>query len=81
VRTFVAGDRDRCRVPRRRASSTLGIESDPVTESSKRPERRRAMTAQSTYLKVDAVGVFPSLLLFLVFVLTLLGVVAHAAFV
>lgn len=39
------------------------------------------MTAQSTYLKVDAVGVFPSLLLFLVFVLTLLGVVAHAAFV
>lgn len=39
------------------------------------------MSAQSTHLEVDAIGVVPSLLLFLVFVLTLLGVVAHAAFV
>ena len=38
------------------------------------------MSAQSTHLEVDAIGVFPTLLLFLVFLLTLLGVVAHAAF-
>jgi hypothetical protein len=44
------------------------------------PERRRATYAQSTHLEVDAIGVFPGAL-FLVFLLTLVGVVAHAAFV
>jgi hypothetical protein len=39
------------------------------------------MSAQSSYLQVDANGVFPTLLLLIVFVLTTLGVVAHAAFV
>lgn len=39
------------------------------------------MSAQTTYLEVDAVGVFPALLLVVVFILTLLGVIAHAAFV
>jgi len=39
------------------------------------------MSAQSTHLEVDAIGVLPSLLLFLIFVLTTLGVIAHAAFV
>ena len=38
------------------------------------------MSAQSGYLQVDATGVFPSLLLFVVFILALLGIVAHAAF-
>jgi hypothetical protein len=39
------------------------------------------MSAQSTYWEADAIGAFPTLFLFLVFVLTVLGVVAHAAFV
>jgi hypothetical protein len=39
------------------------------------------MSAQSSYLEVDANGVFPTLLLFIVFVLTMLGVIAHVAFV
>lgn len=39
------------------------------------------MSAHSSYLAVDANGVFPTLLLFIVFVLTTLGIVAHAAFV
>jgi len=38
------------------------------------------MSAQSTYLQVDAIGVFPTLLLLLVLILAMLGVVAHAAF-
>jgi hypothetical protein len=38
------------------------------------------MSAQSQYLEVDALGSFPAYLLFLVLVLTLLGVVAHVAF-
>ena len=38
------------------------------------------MSAQSQYLEVDAVGVFPALLLFLVMFLTALGIVAHVAF-
>lgn len=39
------------------------------------------MSAQTSYLEVDALGAFPGSLLFLVLVLTLLGVIAHAAFV
>jgi len=39
------------------------------------------MSVQSAHLEVDAIGVFPTVLLFLVFILTLLGIVAHAAFV
>jgi hypothetical protein len=39
------------------------------------------MSAQSQYLEVDALGAFPAFALFLVLVLTLLGVIAHAAFV
>jgi hypothetical protein len=39
------------------------------------------MSAQSGYLQVDAIGVFPSYLLFVVLILALLGIVAHAAFV
>ena len=38
------------------------------------------MSAQTQYLEVDAVGVFPALLLFLVILLTALGIVAHVAF-
>ena len=38
------------------------------------------MTAQSQYLEVDAVGVFPAVLLFLVILLIALGIVAHVAF-
>jgi len=38
------------------------------------------VTAQSQYLEVDAVGVFPALLLFLVIFLIALGIVAHVAF-
>jgi hypothetical protein len=37
------------------------------------------MSAQTQYIQVDATGVFPSLLLFLVFILTMIGVIAHAA--
>ena len=44
------------------------------------PERRRQVSAQSQYLEVDAVGVFPALLLLLVIFLTALGIVAHVAF-
>lgn len=38
------------------------------------------MTAQTQYLETDMLGAFPTLLLVLVLVLTLLGVVAHVAF-
>jgi hypothetical protein len=38
------------------------------------------MTAQRQYLEVDAVGVFPAVLLLLVILLTALGIVAHVAF-
>ena len=44
------------------------------------PERRRVMSAQTPYLEVDAIGVFPTLFLYLVMVLTVLGIVAHVAF-
>ncbi len=37
------------------------------------------MSAQTQYLEVDAVGVFPYFLLLLVLVLTVLGIVAHVA--
>ena len=39
------------------------------------------MSAGTPYLQVDATGVAPTLTLFLVLVLTALGVIAHAAFV
>jgi hypothetical protein len=38
------------------------------------------MSAQTTYLQVDAIGVFPTVLLLFVLILALLGIVAHAAF-
>ena len=38
------------------------------------------MPAQTSYLEVDAIGVFPTALLLFVLVLAALGVVAHAAF-
>jgi hypothetical protein len=38
------------------------------------------MSAQTPYLEVDAIGVFPTLLLVMVLVLTALGVLAHVAF-
>lgn len=38
------------------------------------------MSVQSPYLRQDAVGIVPSLLLWLAFVLAALGIVAHAAF-
>ena len=38
------------------------------------------MSAQTPYLEVDAIGVFPTVILFLVLLLTALGIVAHAAF-
>ena len=39
------------------------------------------MTAQTQLFEADLLGAFPALLLVLVLVLTLLGVVAHVAFV
>ena len=38
------------------------------------------MSAQTPYLEVDAIGVFPTLLLAMVLVLAVLGVMAHVAF-
>lgn len=38
------------------------------------------MSAQTGYLQVDALGVFPTVLLLLVLILAMMGVVAHAAF-
>lgn len=38
------------------------------------------MSAQTPYLQADVMGVFPTLLLLMVLVLTTLGVVAHVAF-
>jgi hypothetical protein len=38
------------------------------------------MSAQTQYLEADVNGVFPTLLLLMVLVLTTLGVVAHVAF-
>ena len=38
------------------------------------------MSAQTPYLEVDAIGVFPTLFLYLVILLTALGIVAHVAF-
>jgi hypothetical protein len=39
------------------------------------------MPAGTPYIQVDAVGAAPTLMLFLVLLLTALGAVAHAAFV
>ena len=39
------------------------------------------MSAQTTYLQVDATGVFPTVLILAVLLLAVLGVAAHAAFV
>ena len=39
------------------------------------------MSAQTPYLEVDAIGVLPTVVLFLVLFLTALGIVAHAAFI
>jgi hypothetical protein len=39
------------------------------------------MSAQTRYLQTDPNGVFPTVVLFLVMILTTLGVVAHAAFI
>jgi hypothetical protein len=44
------------------------------------PERRRVMSAQTPYLEVDAIGVFPTLFLLIVMMLTALGIVAHVSF-
>ena len=38
------------------------------------------MSAQTPYLEVDTIGVFPTLLFLLVMLLTVLGIVAHVAF-
>ena len=35
------------------------------------------MSAQTPYLEVDAIGVFPTMFLYLVMLLTVLGIVAH----
>lgn len=37
------------------------------------------MSAQTQYLEVDAIGVFPTAVLVLLLVLAALGIVAHAA--
>ena len=37
-------------------------------------------SAQTPYLEVDAIGVLPTLILFLVLLLAALGIVAHVAF-
>jgi hypothetical protein len=39
------------------------------------------MSAQTSYLQVDATGVFPTVILLFVLILAMLGVVAHAAFI
>lgn len=38
------------------------------------------MSAQTPYLEVDAIGVFPALLLYLVMFLTALGIIGHIVF-
>lgn len=38
------------------------------------------MSVQTPYLEVDALGSLPAYLLVVVFILAILGVVAHAAF-
>jgi hypothetical protein len=38
------------------------------------------MSAQTPYLEVDAIGVLPTAFLLFVMLLTVLGIVAHAAF-
>ena len=37
-------------------------------------------SAQTPYLEVDAIGVLPTMILFLVLLLAALGIVAHVAF-
>lgn len=43
------------------------------------PERSPRLSAQTQYLEVDAIGVFPTAVLVLLLVLAALGIVAHAA--
>ena len=38
------------------------------------------MSAYTPYIEADVIGVFPTLLLLLVLVLTTLGILAHVAF-
>lgn len=45
-----------------------------------RPERRRELSAQTAYLETDAIGVFPTIALLIVFALAVMGIVAHGAF-
>jgi hypothetical protein len=47
----------------------------------RRTRKETPMSAQTPYLEVDAMGVFPTLLLVLVLVFAALGVLAHVAFV
>ena len=44
------------------------------------PERRRVMSAQTPYIQADVIGVFPTLLMLLVLVVTAMGILAHVAF-
>jgi hypothetical protein len=72
--------------PRPSAGSTAvtGETADRRSETAAdRPARKETpeMSARTPYLQVDANGVAPTLMLFLVLVLTALGVIAHAAFI
>jgi hypothetical protein len=44
------------------------------------PERRRDMSAQALTIRTDGLGAFSAFLLFFVFVLTMLGVIAQGSF-
>jgi hypothetical protein len=59
---------------------TIWSSADTQPAISQDPERRRVMSAQTPYLEVDAIGVFPTMFLYLVMLLTVLGIVAHVAF-
>jgi hypothetical protein len=56
------------------------LDIDRRTEAGPKDPKGDAMSAQTPYLEVDAIGVFPTLLLVMVLVLTALGILAHVAF-
>ncbi len=57
----------------------MGTSSDTQSPATTDRKGAREMSAQTPYLEVDAIGVFPYLVVLMLLVLAALGIVAHAA--
>jgi hypothetical protein len=64
----------------RNREPNLRPSSDRIGSPQNGRKEARSMSAQTHYFENDLLGAFPAVLLFLVLILTALGVVAHVAF-